>query len=122
MKKRWFAWALLALVFTGCATTKPIWFIATPGYVEAQIATSESATRAQYESQIAALQRNLDAQRAVTDDLASLAEAISEIEQSNRELLDLADEVEDRLTDLPLETIRQLVNILEEHLASEGAQ
>ena len=123
MKTKWVAICLLATIsLAGCATTKPIWFIATPGYVEAQIATSEDATRSEYEAQIAQLQRDLNAQRAVADELAALTGVISEIESNNRELLGLADELEDRLAALPRETIRQLVDILERHLEEDLPQ
>ena len=117
LKKLWVAFGLVVvLVLAGCATTKPIWFIATPGYVEARVATSEDATRLEYEAQIARLQDELDAQKAVSDDLAALADVIGEIESSNQELLGLADELEDRLAELPRETLRQLVEILQRHL------
>ena len=120
MSKKWIAVGLFTVVlFAGCATTEPIWFIATPGYVEAQIATSENATRGDYEAQIARLQDELDAQRTVSDELAGLAEVIAEIESSNQELLGLADELEDRLAELPRETIRQLVEILQQHLEED---
>jgi len=120
MSKKWIAVGLLTVVlFAGCATTEPIWFIATPGYVEAQIATSENATRGDYEAQIARLQDELEAQRTVSDKLAGLAEVIAEIESSNQELLGLADALEDRLAELPRETIRQLVEILQQHLEED---
>ncbi|MEE8440209.1 MAG: hypothetical protein V3S41_00690 [Spirochaetia bacterium] len=123
MRKHWAALGFFAMVLlAGCATTEPIWFIATPGYVEAQIATSESATRQEYEAQIARLQDELDAQRAVSNDLAALADVIAEIESSNRALLGLADELEDRLAELPRETIRQLVEILQQHLEESAGE
>ena len=38
--------AVLALgTLAACQSTKPVWFIATPGYVEAELATSEDALR-----------------------------------------------------------------------------
>jgi hypothetical protein len=119
-RMKWVVTGFLAAAFlAGCATTKPIWFIATPGYVEAQIATSEGATRAEYEGQIAEIQNELNRQRQVTEELAALTDVISDIERNNRELLGLADELEDRLAALPRETIRQLVEILERHLEEE---
>ena len=117
MKTKWVAAAILiAIALSGCATTEPIWFIATPGFVEAQIATSENATKLAYENQIAQLQGEINAQRAVSEELGGLVDVISEIEDSNRQLLGLADELEDRLSSLPQETIRQLVDILENYL------
>lgn len=103
----------------GCATTEPIWFIATPGYVESRIATSEEATRRSYEAEIAQVQSELESQREVASELAAMADIIAEVEQNNRELLALADVLEDRLQNLPTETIRQLVIILQEHLDSD---
>ena len=123
LRRPWIALGLFVLVlFAGCATTKPLWFIATPGYVEAQIATSENAIRLEYEAEIARLQDELNAQRAVSDELVALADVIAEIEDSNQELLGLADELEDRLSELPLETIRQLVEILQQHLQESTAE
>ena len=112
----------LWLVLSGCATTKPIWFIATPGYVEVQIATSEEATRQEYEAEIAQLQGDIDQQRAAAEELAVLASVIAEIESSNRALLDLADELEGRLAALPQDTIRELVNVLQIYLEEEAGQ
>lgn len=113
-------------MLAGCATTKPIGFIATPGYVESRIATSENAMRADYEArlaekdrQISQLQAELRAQRQVTEDLAGLADVVMEVESSNRELRDLAVVVEDRLAELPRETIRELVRALERYLEEE---
>ncbi len=123
LRRQWIALGLFVLVlFAGCATTEPIWFIATPGYVEAQIATSENATRLEYEAEIARLQDELNAQRAVSDELVALADVIAKIENSNQELLGLADELEDRLSELPHETIRQLVEILQQHLDEIAAE
>ena len=123
LRRRWIALGLFVLVsFVGCATTEPLWFIATPGYVEARIATSESAIRLEYEAEIARLQDELRAQRVVSDELVALADVIAEIENSNQELLGLADELEDRFSELPRETIRQLVAILQRHLEESTAE
>ncbi|MBU8913326.1 MAG: hypothetical protein KOO61_04830 [Spirochaetales bacterium] len=113
---------VVVLVLAGCATTEPIWFVATPGYVEARLATSEEATRVEYEAQIGRLQDELNAQRAVSDELAALADVVGEIESSNQELLGLADGLEDRLAELPRETIRQLVEILQRHLEEDAPE
>ncbi len=123
LRKQRVALGLFVLVlFAGCATTEPLWFIATPGYVEAQIATSENAVRMEYEAEIARLQDELNAQRAVSDELVALADVIAKIENSNQELLGLADELEDRLSELPRETIRQLVEILQQHLEESAGE
>jgi hypothetical protein len=121
--------AAAAVMVSGCATTKPIWFIATPGYVEAQIASSEDAMRAEYESrlaekdrEIARLREELDAQRAVAEDLAGMADIITEVESSNRELQSLASDVERRLEELPRDTIQELVDILARHLEEDASR
>lgn len=108
------------LVLTGCASTEPIWFIATPGYVDSRIAVSEEAVRGEYEAEIARLEQELDEQRRVADELAGLAAIIEEVDRSNRELRDLATAVEQRLQTLPTETIRLIVDVLQEHLQSES--
>ena len=117
---RWVAVAILVIMASSCASTKPIWFIATPAYVEAQIATSEDATREEYDARIRQLEAELDSQKTVSSELAALAEVISEVESSNRELVRLADDLEDRLAELPGETIREIVEILQRYL-DEGS-
>lgn len=111
-----------AALLAGCATTEPIWFIATPGYVDSRIARSEEETRQQYEQEIASLEQEVDEQRTAARELAALADVIAELESSNRELLGLADDLEVRLANLPDETIRQLVTILEDYLAEDPAE
>ncbi len=121
--------AAVAAFLSGCATTEPIWFIATPGYVEAQIATSEAAMRQEYEvqlaekdRQIARLESEMQAQRRITDEVATLADVITEIESSNRELRGLAQEVELRLDALPRETIQELIEALEHYLETTAVE
>jgi hypothetical protein len=103
-------------VLVSCQTTEPIWFIATPGYVEAQIATREAALRRDYDVRIEALETELDDQRRITDELAGLSEVIREVEASNVELRELAARVEEEIADLPEETIRTIVDVLTRHL------
>jgi hypothetical protein len=121
---------ILLLVTLGllaaCNTTQPVGFIATPGYVDAQIAASEEAMRLEYESllvqkdrEIARLQRELEDQRVVADELAGLADLIRDVDASNRELQELASEVEVRLQDIPNETLEILVEILSRHLEGQ---
>lgn len=112
-----YAIAVLALgLLVSCGTTRPIWFIATPGYVEAQLASREEALRRDYEGRIAELEQELGNQRVVSDELAGLAGVIREVEASNRELQNLAAQVEDELEGLPRETIRIIVEVLTRHL------
>lgn len=107
----------LAVVLLGsCQTTEPLWFIATPGYVEAQVATSEQALRREYDVRIKELETQLAGQREVTDELAGLSDIIRDVEASNAELRELADQVEREIEDLPEETIRTIVDVLTRHL------
>ena len=109
--------AVLALaMLAACQSTKPVWFIATPGYVEAEVATSEDALRKEYDARIEELESELASQREVTEELAGLTTVIRDVEASNAELRDLASQVEDEIAALPEETIRTIVDVLTRHL------
>ncbi len=115
--------ALIALAtfgFAACQSTEPILFIATPGYVDAQVALREEALRQEYDQRIAELERELAQQKEVSDELSGLATVIGEIEASNQELQALADQVESELTSIPLDTIQTIVDVLTRHI--EGNQ
>lgn len=99
-----------------CQSTEPVWFIATPGYVEAQMATSEDALRREYDTRIEELEAELARQRDVTEELAGLSAVIRDVEASNNELRDIAGQVEDDIARLPRETIRTIVDVLARHL------
>ena len=107
---------VVALVLAGCQSTKPILFIATPGYVDAQIAMREEAMRQDYDARIADLERELAVQKSAADELANLAGVITEVEQKNRELEELAGRVEQEIQDLPYDTIEIIVEVLTRHL------
>lgn len=113
-----FAAVLLGLL-VGCQTTQPLWFIATPGYVEAQLAVQEEALRQDYEGRIEELEQELTEQRAVADELAGLAEVIREVEASNQELQTLATAVEAEIEDMPEQTIQIIVEVLSRHLEAQ---
>ena len=96
---------MAAFVLGGCASTDPIWFIATPGFVEAQIMASEGALQADYEEKLAErdariekLESELAAQQAVAEELRALVGDISRIDL------------------LPTETLRLLVDVLDDYL------
>ncbi len=104
------------VLLAACRTTEPIWFVATPGYVETRIAASEAALRGDYDQRLADLQRELAEQRAVAERLATLSELIEAVDASNRELRDLADQVEEQLAGLPEEILREIIDALRAHL------
>lgn len=109
----------MAVLFAGCQSTRPIWFIATPGYVEARIAGSEEAIRAEYELEIEKLQARLTEQEQAAEELAQLASIIEEVDANNKELQELAQGVELRLDDLPEETLQLLVEVLSDYLQAQ---
>ncbi|MFP4115332.1 MAG: hypothetical protein ACOC1I_03905 [Spirochaetota bacterium] len=120
MKARNLAIVVAMGFLVSCRTTEPVWFIATPGYVEAQLAAREEAIRSDYERRIANLEAEVEQQRDVSDEVADLAEALQDVEDSNRKLQDLADTVEEELAALPEETIRLIVEVLSRHLEEGG--
>ena len=127
MKYRLVITLILVLgILVSCSTTDPIWFIATPGYVDAQIASSEETMRLEYERQlvqkdreIARLQRELEEQRAVADELAGLVDLVHRIDADNHELMGLADQYEAELARIPNETLQILVELLSRHLEGQ---
>jgi hypothetical protein len=110
--------AIVAVVFSGCATTKPVWFIATPGYVETQIATREHALRREYEDRFYGLEHEIEAQRRLSNELAGLSQVIRELEADSRELQIFATELEQAIRHLPAHTIQAIVDALKAHLES----
>lgn len=116
MKGRIIVMVIAAAALAACQSTEPVWFIATPGYVEAEVATSEESLRRDYDARIEELEAELASQREVTEELAGLSEIIREVEASNEELRDLASQVEDEIAGLPEETIRTIVDVLTRHL------
>lgn len=114
--------AAVLLALASCQSTEPILFIATPGYVENQLARQEASIRDEYDARIAELEAELDEQRTVSDELAGLSQVIRDVESSTRELEQLAAQVEDELAGLPEETIRIIVDVLTRHLDGEQGQ
>lgn len=109
----------------GCRTTEPVWFIATPGYVESRIARSEEALRREYEAELAEqameierLRIDLTMHQAIAEELTALARIIRDVELSNAELRELGSALEQRLAGLPEETIRLIVEALTRELDS----
>ena len=106
----------VTVLLAACRTTEPIWFVATPGYVEARIAASEAAVRSDYDARLHELQRELDDQRAVAERLATLSELIEAVDAGNRELRGLANQIEEQLAGLPQEIISEIIDALTAHL------
>lgn len=128
-----------SILAAGCSTTKPILFIATPGYVDQEIAAvrneveravaeneSEAAIVSEevevIREEIAAVSEELERQREVAAELAALAEDLAGLQASTAELEALAAQVEGRLGSLPLETLQLLRDVLAEYLAGRDLE
>ena len=105
MKKILVLAVIAAVALSGCASGKFLGFLATTDYVDAK-------TKAQ-DAQIA----DLKAQLADYQSLKAQAQAaIDQMNQSQKAIQDLqsmAQRTQDRLTSLPKEVIRQIVDILQ---------
>jgi hypothetical protein len=119
MRARWVVLVTVVIAAAaGCRTTEPVWFIATPGYVEAQLATREHALRREYDDRIHGLEHEMELQRRISNEMADLARAIRDVEAENRELQVLAAEFERAIRDLPADTIQAIVDALTGYLES----
>lgn len=118
--------AALVLLATSCRTTEPVWFIATPGYVEAR----EEALREEYDRRIYDLELEIAAQRqradqlsrevaearTRADELEGLATIVREVESGTRALQELAYVFEQEIRLIPEQTIHLIVAALTGHL------
>lgn len=119
---------VVAFVFmgaSGCATMGSWFGMASEEYVDEQVAAVQADVLRNSESirdnseSITAVGETVDE---IVESAASVEEALISVEQAvttTEELKQLADVLEDRLEDLPRETIRQLIGILETYLDSE---
>lgn len=88
MKKAIILIPLIVLLFSSCASTGFLGFLATTKYVE----------------------KKLEEQKAEID------EEITAVEQLGKDLEDLVGRVQDRLDVLPRETIQKMIDILQDYL------
>lgn len=95
---------LLVLVLSGCQTMAGWFGLATEQYVD------EKMTE---------VQTQVDEYVSTADKLEELIGSVENAVQTTEELKQLAVVLEDRLTNLPDETIKQLVEILQAHLEGE---
>ena len=116
--------ALFALIgFSGCASLAGTFGIATEEYVNEKMGEAET----RLSSQVQANQSKIDANRSQLEEFAATADKLNELivameesVQTTRELQQLAIILEERLENLPVETIRQLVDILQQYLDAQG--
>jgi uncharacterized protein (DUF885 family) len=107
------------VALTGCASLAGTFGLASQQYVDERI----EAARVEMTDGIEANKMRIDENQATLDEYARTADQLEELMESIRvsvetteELKALADVLEDRLENLPVETIKQLVGILEQYL------
>lgn len=111
MKKRLIRTVLVCLamvslaVFSGCQSLAGTVGIATEQYVDEKVAEAESR-----------LTSRIDAYAATADKLEELIGSVENTVRTTDELKQLAIVLEERLNNLPEETIRQLVDVLQQYL------
>ena len=109
--------AIILLSFTGCGTMAGWVGIASKSYVDEQIIAAQDAA-AKNSSDIKTVQGKINEFQKTADQLDDLISSVDETVQTTTELKALADILEQRLVNLPNETIRQLVGILEQYLGT----
>ena len=119
----------IAILVSGCASLAGVFGIASESYVEEQL----TSVREEMQSEIADAQRGateakaaadvnksaIDEFAATADQLGILIESIQQTVETTEELKRLGAVLEERLVNLPVETIRQLVGILNEYLETK---
>ena len=117
----------VALVgLTGCQTMAGWFGIASEQHVDdrivemqAQIDERMVEKQAQIDERMVGMQAQIDKYVVAADQLEGLIESLGEMAQTTEELESLASVLEERLVDLPDETIRQLVGVLQGYLDSK---
>jgi septal ring factor EnvC (AmiA/AmiB activator) len=109
----------IAFVLSGCASTGFLGFLATTDSVDQQIAERDAAVRKELEAQKAEIDRmskNLEELETLRDDTKEAVEQASQSRQSIEELRALIDDLESKLLDLPEQTLRRIIEILQASL------
>ena len=103
---------LLIVALSGCQTMAGWFGLATEQYVEEKM----TEVQTQFDGQLVEMKSQVDEYAATADKLEELIGSVETAVQTTEELKQLAVVLEDRLTNLPEETIKQLVEILQAHL------
>lgn len=109
----------IAFVLSGCASTGFLGFLATTDSVDQQIAERDAAVRKELEAQKAEIDRmskNLEELETLRDDTKEAVEQASQSRQSIEELRALIDDLESKILDLPEQTLRRIIEILQASL------
>ncbi len=116
--RAWFRWTLAILgvsalvVLSGCQSLAGTVGVATEQYVDDKIAETESRLAAQIDEN----RSKLEKYETTADKLEELINSVEGAVRTTDELKQLAGVLEERLNSLPEETIRQLVDVLQQYL------
>jgi methylthioribose-1-phosphate isomerase len=113
------ALAIVVLVtigaMSGCQSFAGTFGIATEQYVDEKVSEAEGRLSAQVDEN----QKKINEYTATADKLEELIGSVEDSVKTTEELKQLAVLLEERLNDLPKETIRQLVDVLQQYLDSQ---
>ncbi len=104
--------ALLAGILVAGCTTTSFAGLAKTGYVD-EVNASAQATQ----KDLAVLQKRVDDVEKVADRMQELAAQMEQTQKATADLQQLARQVQDRLAELPRETLELLVKSIQEYLA-----
>lgn len=113
----------VSLTLAGCASTGFLGFLATTKYVDTHVAAEKSDTQAQFaetNNNVRKVQSDVQNVHELEVTLRSLIDDIKANQESTRELKALVGQLRSRLDAIPEETLRELVNILQEYLAKKS--
>ncbi|HUX50024.1 MAG TPA: hypothetical protein VMW73_04465 [Spirochaetia bacterium] len=113
----------VSLTLAGCASTGFLGFLATTKYVDTHVAAEKSDTQAQFaetNNNVRKVQSYVQNVHELEVTLRSLIDDIKANQESTRELKALVGQLRSRLDAIPEETLRELVNILQEYLAKKS--
>ena len=118
--------ASLIVMLAGCASLAGVFGIASETYVDEQVAAARSQSDSELQKVSEGVEANrgaIEANKATIDEytqtageLEELIVSIQQTVETTDELKELARMLEQRLENLPVETIRQLVGILQSYL------
>lgn len=117
--------AVVLVALSGCQTMAGWFGLATEQYVEEQMADVQTqvdskmgTVQSDVDVKLGKVQTQIDEYAMTADQLEGLIGSLEESVRTTEELKQLAVVLEERLVNLPEETIKQLVDILQQYLES----
>ena len=120
--KRLVALCVIAISLCGCTSTGFLGFLATTEYVNSKDAeTTAEAARVAEETQaaLAEIRSDVDELKALREETQKSIDLVADTQKTIGELQALAAAVEGRIASLPVETLRQIVEILQTYLSQQ---